>query len=70
MAKQIKKGQGEYIKCPRCKKRFRRKKSIWNVFRDNTMYSFCQKCEKSFNKWWDEISPFISNEKLIKRRKE
>jgi len=47
----IKKGQGEYKKCQRCGKRFRRKKSIWNLWIDSSSYLFCPECQKSFNRW-------------------
>lgn len=50
---EIKVGEGEYKKCQRCKKRFRRKKSIWNMFGDAYGYLFCSKCQDSFNKWWE-----------------
>lgn len=48
----ILKGQGEYKKCMRCEKRFRRKKSIWNTFLDD--FILCPKCNESFNKWLKE----------------
>lgn len=51
---EIKKGQGEYKNCARCKKRFRRKKSIWNIY---LVYAFCERCSKSFNKWWEDTDP-------------
>ena len=46
MEKKIKKGEGEYRKCPRCEKRFRRRKSFWNVF-SNDSYTFYPRCKTS-----------------------
>ncbi len=48
---EIKKGEGEYIKCDKCEKRFRRKKSIWNMF--IVGYLFCPKCSKGFSEWME-----------------
>ena len=53
MDKIIKKGEGEYKKCGRCDKRFRRKKSFWNTFSDGSSHMFCPLCQKEFNQWWD-----------------
>lgn len=50
---QIAKGKGEYKKCQRCNKRFRRKKSIWNLFEND--YIFCPRCARDFNEWFNNV---------------